>query len=123
MARILIVDDEPDFCSELRIVLEDGGHAVASAANGAEGLKSLADEPFDLLITDILMPDVDGIELIRAYRDRRENAKILVMSGAHWSVGDPLAMAESLGATDSIRKPFRSAALLDKVSQMLAATD
>ncbi len=83
MARILIVDDEPDIRFMIRLVFERAGHEVAEARNGAIGLKSVKATPPDLVVTDIMMPVMDGLELIERLRSDPETATIpiLVVSG------------------------------------------
>ncbi len=106
----------------LRRMLHQAGHQVSEAGNGAEGIDSYERDPPDLIITDILMPEKDGIETIitlhRADPDLPNNA----ISGGGRSGGmDFLCSAEKLGARHTLAKPFRGDQLLNAVSESLSA--
>lgn len=120
MARVLVIDDDAHMRRSLRRLLETAGHVVAEAGNGDQGLALFASEPIDLVVTDILMPDKEGIETIRELRQRAA-VPILAISGASAGFGelDVLGFAQRLGADDALAKPFRARELLDKVASML----
>ncbi len=80
MAHILIIDDEHQIRSMLRKVFESEGYIVTEASNGMEGLKCYYENPADLIITDILMPDKEGLETIMALKKENPDAKIIAMS-------------------------------------------
>src|SRR6266481_3540044 len=82
MARILVVDDDAPVRTTVRLLLERGGHDVVAAADGRSGLKTIEAERFDLLIVDIFMPGMDGLETIRNVRSRLPDLPVLVMSGS-----------------------------------------
>ena len=105
-ARVLIVDDEPDVRLSLRLALELAGYAVRIAANGREALEQQREEPADILITDIFMPEADGIETIAAFRKEFPAARIVVVSGAgRRANADYLHAARVLGAEyEELRK-------------------
>ncbi len=105
MASILIVDDEAPIRALLRHILEEDGHQVREAANGQIGLTLYREDPADLVITDILMPERDGMEVTLALTQEFLNAKVIAMSGAS---GDNnfLNVAKLLGARQVLRKPF-----------------
>ena len=119
MARILVIDDEPQVRRLIRQMLSRAGHEVAEAADGAEGLESIRVQAPDVIITDILMPNKEGIETIREVRREVPTLPILVISG---NAGSTLymEMAKMLGAHASLAKPFRSAELLRAVDELLA---
>ena len=103
--------------------LRDAGHAVEEAVDGAQALRVIQAETPDLLITDILMPNRDGIELIAAVRQDRPAVRILAISGRrHLGSVDLLDLAARLGAHDTLEKPFSTEALLEKVAA-LGVTD
>ena len=114
MAQILIVDDDPRLLRSLRSVLEDAGHDVTEESDGARALKRFAGHPSDLVITDIYMPEMDGIEFLIRLRDAFPEAKIIGMSGggympkesvleaAHWSGVDG-RLAKPLDADEVVR--------------------
>ena len=118
MARVLVVDDEPSFRALLRDILEEAGHGVTEARDGAEALAFLEKGAFDLVLTDRQMPKVDGLELVRRVRVRRSPPPVVVLT-AHGSIPEAVE-AVRLGAADYITKPLPSPeALVDLVSSLL----
>lgn len=121
MAHILVIDDEEIVASALRDILEGAGHQVLVAANGKIGMDLYATHPIDLVISDILMPDQDGVEVIMQLRSQSSEVKILAMSGGgRYGLIDFLPVAKKLGADGTIHKPFRKQLLLEKVRRLLA---
>jgi two-component system, chemotaxis family, chemotaxis protein CheY len=121
MARILVVDDNEQMRRTLRRMLESAEHSVTEAADGRAALKLYVAESPDLVITDIIMPEREGIETIREMRRMAPDAKIVAISGSDIGVTlDLLWMARELGADAALRKPFRAAELLEVVSALLA---
>jgi hypothetical protein len=116
--RILVVDDEEGVRSYLRMVLEDAGYAVDEAADGKEALDLALQNPPELVITDLVMPEQEGIETIRLLRRRSPQLSIVAISGAFG--GQFLATAKILGADAILDKPLRADVLLAKVSDLLA---
>ncbi len=114
---ILVVDDEPDVRELVKDILEGGGYEVLTASNGREAVRCLSQCMVDLLITDLVMPDQEGIETISLLRRERPGLKILAMSG---SMGSYLSVAKKLGAHDALQKPFGLEVLLNKVERLLA---
>ena len=107
MSRILIVDDNEDFSAALSTALKREGYEVARAQDGKLGLKLFRESKFDLVLSDILMPDTDGLELIFALRKTDSNIPIIAMSGGgHGSAEHYLHVADISGASAVIRKPF-----------------
>jgi CheY-like chemotaxis protein len=105
---ILVVDDEESIRRVLVRIFEPMGARVSCAGNGVEALRALEKEEFNLVITDVLMPEMDGIELIPQIKKKRPNIYILAMSGGgHNFMGDYCTkLAASLGADAVIMKPF-----------------
>lgn len=122
MARILIVEDTPDFRQMMVEMLETAGHQVAAAENGNAALAQLERDSFDLLVTDVLMPESDGIELIRALGRKGWSLPILAVSGGgrNLPAAVSLALTEAAGAHRTLFKPFRAAELLAAVDDLLA---
>lgn len=122
MALILVVDDEPLMRRTLRAGLEAAGHQVEEAEDGNEALKKFTELKPDLVVTDIVMPDREGVETIGAMRRLAPDAPIIAMSGGG-SVGGTLflELAEQLGATRTVAKPIRNADLLRLVDECLGA--
>ncbi len=120
MAKILLIEDEHLVASTLEIVLLKAGHTVVLAANGAAGLTKFDQERPDLIITDIIMPEKEGIETIREIREKNTQVPIVAYSGGGRTKNyDFLRMAHKLGATEVLRKPFANEELLATVSRCL----
>jgi DNA-binding NtrC family response regulator len=116
-SRILIVDDDPDVRLVLRRMLEPDGYEVGEAGHGREALEVIGHRPFDLLITDLIMPEQEGIETIQTFHRRYPEVKIIAISGAYGS--DYLRIAKHLGAHEVMQKPLRLQAVLSTVSRLL----
>lgn len=121
MSRILLIDDEAMVRDTLARVLELGGHEVVAVASGHEALEKLARFSADVAITDIIMPDKEGIEIILELRRRHPKLPIIAISGGgRGGAVEYLEMAQKLGATRTLAKPFKSAALLKLVAELAA---
>ena len=119
MARILIVDDNDDIRSMLELILRREGFDVASARDGEQALALYAERGADIVITDLFMPERDGIETIVALRERYPDTKIIAMSGWQSQRGpDYLAVAREIGAAGTLRKPFEPRELLRLVRRI-----
>ncbi len=105
MASILIVDDDAPIRALLRRILEEDGHQIREASNGEIGLRLYRDAPADLVITDILMPERDGMEVTLALTQEFLDARVIAITGA---TGDQnfLNIAKLFGARRVIQKPF-----------------
>jgi DNA-binding response OmpR family regulator len=129
MARILIIDDEEPIRSVLRRGLEHYGHDVVEAEDGAEGTRLFEASPFDLVITDLIMPGKEGIETILDLRENHPNVRILVISGGLSFAGrsvdreGPLQDAEALGADASLAKPFNVKEMIETVEDLLKRSE
>ena len=121
MASVLVVDDEPEIRALLRQVLERDGHAVTEAENGRKAVRALRERTVDLVITDIIMPEQEGMETISEIRRLRPDVKIIAMSGGGRRLSmDFLPLAARLGADATIEKPFKPASIAAAVSDLLA---
>ncbi len=118
MPSILVIDDNAALREVLRVALETAGHQVRDVSNGREGIRAFRKEPCDLVITDIFMPERDGLELIEALRRTHPAVKILAISGASGTM-DYLSKARALGAAMVIRKPFVTQAVVRAVTELL----
>lgn len=122
MARILVIDDDAAVRRALRRHLESDGHEVVDAADGRAGLRLYQDQPADLVITDLFMPEQEGLETIRVIKRDFKDAKILVVTGAQpGGVFDFRAHATALGAQAALSKPFTRDELLATVREVLEA--
>jgi two-component system response regulator AtoC len=105
VSRVLVVDDEPGLRQSLGLLLSDAGYDVAAEANGTRALERARAEPFDLVLCDVRMPDMDGLAFLRAYKAHGGSALIIMMSAYGGEEAALAAMKE--GAYDYIPKPFR----------------
>jgi DNA-binding response OmpR family regulator len=121
MAKILVIDDDRSMCRLIARILSTAGHDVHKAANGREGISLFGTEQPTLVITDIVMPDTEGMETIVTLRKSDPNLRILAISGGG-QVGNAsyLDLATKLGADAAIAKPFRAEELLAAVGKLLA---
>jgi YesN/AraC family two-component response regulator len=123
MANILLVEDEPLVSETLSSAMKSKGHTVVTAGNGVEGLKRFTERPFDLVVTDIIMPDKEGIEMILEMRRHNPDAKIIAISGGGRTGNvEFLKMAESLGAMATLKKPIRLAEFLSVLNDCVGRT-
>jgi DNA-binding response OmpR family regulator len=118
MAEILVIDDDPVIRRFMVTTLSAAGHTIREAPDGAHGMAAFRTHHPDLVITDIVMPEKEGIEVIREVRKEAPDVAILAVSGsAHGSFY--LHAATVLGADASLAKPFRSEEFLRVVSDLL----
>ena len=104
---ILVVDDEPEIRELLTIILESAGNTVVSAQNGFEALKVMGDLPVEVVMTDLLMPERDGLEFITDLRKKFPKVRIVAMSGGgHIGQEAYLRIAKGFGAHVLLEKPF-----------------
>jgi two-component system chemotaxis response regulator CheY len=116
--RVLLIDDELMVRKIVRKMLERAGHEVVDVENGRMGLDRLERAPFDLIVTDIIMPDVEGIEVLMTVRERHPSIAVVAMSGGgRMGNVDFLEVARKLGAAATLEKPFTQDALLKAIDQ------
>jgi len=119
--HILIIEDDSDFRFMLRRAFERAGYVVSEAANGRFGLEVAARSAPELVVTDIFMPELEGIETIVKLREAAPETKIVAISGRMAIAGyDALESARKLGADAVLRKPFMPRDLLRLVAELLA---
>ena len=120
MAKILIIDDEEQVRLYLRSILEPEGHEVVEAPDGKVGLQLYREEPVDLIITDVFMPEKEGLETIRELRSEYPEVKIIAISGGGRTGNlDFLPLAKTFGALRTLAKPFDRQEMLDAVQEVL----
>jgi CheY-like chemotaxis protein len=119
VGRVLLVDDDPLIRRVVRTFLERAGHQVAEAGNGVEGLEVFEEQWPDVVVTDILMPRMNGLEMMVEMRRRRPDIPLIAMSGGGRPGGEDsvLLLARDLGALRTFTKPLDMAAFLAAVAE------
>jgi DNA-binding response OmpR family regulator len=118
MATILVVDDEPDILLMLRMSLEDEGHEVVMAPDGAAGLERVAEHGPDLIVCDVMMPVLDGWGVLDGLRERGVTTPVIMLSAK--TEPSDIDKAMTLGATEYVTKPFDLDKLIALVAEVLA---
>ena len=116
---ITVADDDDLLRKNIDEILVEAGCSVRAAFTGAEAQEQYEAEPANLVIFDISMPDLDGLELVRAFFDSGENIRLMAMSG-HFGDVDYLEIANALGVARTLRKPFRKMDFLNTVETCLS---
>ena len=118
--RILIVDDNIELLHSLKRVLELAGYAVDVASNGREAFSKQRRQPAEVLVTDIVMPEWDGLETIASFRAAFPDTRIVAMSGREHTHlrNDYLPVAQAAGADRILRKPFAPETLLEALKSL-----
>ena len=122
MANILVIDDDKVVAGMIVAFLKADGHAVRMETNGKLGMESIASHPTDVVITDMFMPEKDGLEAIRELRVLRPDLPVIAISGGGTAAGgaEILNIARLMGAKAVITKPVMKAELLSAVQKCLA---
>jgi CheY-like chemotaxis protein len=118
-ARVLVVDDQPDNREVLRIVLECEGFLIVSAGSGPEALASVAEQPPDLILLDIMMPDMDGYQVAAKIKGNPATKNIPILMVTALGGPEVRTLALSAGAEDLLTKPFEAAELCVRVRKLL----
>jgi CheY-like chemotaxis protein len=122
MAKILICDDDELYRQIAEVAFTGSGHELTFVENGYAALSRLKAGKFDLIVTDLVMPDKDGLEIIREIRDTDSNIPILAISGGLTVLKAPLLVAATaLGANAVVEKPFRPNVLREQAEALLVA--
>ena len=122
IAKILIIDDDKSTRVLIRLILESAGHCVFEAEDGMKGVKIFNENKIDLVVTDIIMPEKEGLETIIDIRNICPDVKIIAISSGGSDSADPniyLKMANELGAQEVIAKPIGKIELLASVNALL----
>ncbi len=122
MRKILLIEDNDDFREMLSLMLERAGYQVVQAVDGADGLHILESDAFDLIITDIIMPEKEGLETILEIKQKKPDSKIIAISGGgRSSAGSYLKTAEYFGALKAFQKPFNKNEFIEAVQNIVGA--
>lgn len=114
--RILVLDDEEIVCTRLRPALEKEGYLVETFVDGREAKKAIEEREFDIVVTDLRMANVDGMELFRFAKEKRPETEVIIISG--FATVDITRTAMRAGARDVMAKPFRISELKDLVNRI-----
>lgn len=123
MAQVLIVDDDVMFLNLLRDLLEPEGYDILEATNGVEALKIFCEASVDLVVTDIVMPDKEGLQTILELQKENSAVKIIAISGGGRPLNtneDYLTAAKEFGAAVTFSKPFQTTEFLQAVRELLS---
>ncbi|HMB45444.1 MAG TPA: response regulator [Candidatus Methanoperedens sp.] len=120
--KVLVVDDEPDTLELVKLVLESAGFEAILANNGMEALAQIADVDPDLVLLDIMMPDMDGWEVFRKIKEKDSSIPIAILTAKAQNI-DKLLGLHVLKADDYITKPFGKNELIGKVKKLTGSTD
>ncbi len=124
MKTILVVDDDPSIRALIRLYLEGSGYAVVEASDGRRGMQALGGAPVDLIILDIFMPEMDGLEMLQELREHCQSCKVMAISGGSPKIGmDLLGHATIFGADAVLEKPFGEATLIQKVRDLIGSPE
>jgi len=123
--HILIVDDDASIQKMLKIFFENKNYKVSLASDGREATYMQSKDPADIIITDIFMPEKEGLETIREIREKHPNIVIIAMSGGAFyrAPNDYLTIAQKIGADDVICKPFELKQIYDKILQLTSSKE
>jgi CheY-like chemotaxis protein len=123
MAPILVIEDDPSVRRTLVQLLMNCGYEVADAANGRLGLERMSQRPADVVITDLIMPEMEGIETIRRLNQDYPRAKIIAISGGGRNSADCyLQIAQKIGVKKVLTKPFAPWELLECIRMLMGGT-
>lgn len=115
--KILVIDDEDIVLISCKRALLPEGFEVKTAQNGIKGLKMIEEERFDLVFTDLKMPDIDGMEVLRIIKQRWPETGVIIITG--YQTVDSAVKAIKLGAYDYIEKPFTPDGIINAVNRAL----
>ena len=118
MTRVLLVDDDDELRRAIREVLEAAAYEVVEASDGQEALALHRARPADIVLTDVFMPNMDGLELIEALRRLKRDTRVVAFTGSRPRTKDYLLAASATGADRTLAKPFSSQLLVDTLRSL-----
>jgi len=116
--NVLVIDNEDVICDACHLVLGEKGHAVDYCKTGKSGLWALERESYDLLLLDMKLPDMDGMQILKGLKERKARPRVIVMTG--YSTLANAVQAMKLGAVDYLSKPFTDDELVEAVEKAFA---
>lgn len=123
LRRILVIDDDDLTCRWLGEMLSNAGFDVHSTCDGESGVRLFCAERFDLVITDLVMPDKNGVEVVRDILEHRPDARVIAISGGEEEISSSVRLlnaAKSMGAVGALQKPFQSSQIVEMVREVLS---
>lgn len=124
MAKILLIDDEPDLLAAMAEILRRASHEVTPVSDGRLVLQEFNESEFDLVVTDIIMPGVEGLEILKHLREQNPEFKAIAISGGgRIEPSFHLRLARQLGARETLQKPFKLQTLVEAVERTLEDCD
>jgi CheY-like chemotaxis protein len=123
MAKILVIDDDPVICGVIQQILEAEGHHVVLASDGEDGLVKYYKNAPDMVVTDVLMPGKDGLEVLKEIRLRDVSTPVIAFSSGRRAITPDFILTSTtlVGATRTLGKPFTRVQLLEAVRECLKA--
>ena len=115
--NILVIDDERVICDGCHLILSEKGHSVDICLKGSEGLNAVQGGKYDLILLDLKLPDIDGLEILHAVKKANPNIYVVIMTG--YSTVQSAVQAMKLGASDYLTKPFIDEALMLAVERVI----
>lgn len=120
MKKILLIDDEPTILSMMKKMVEKAGYNADMASNGVEAMELIENNSYDLVITDIIMPEKEGLEIISEIRKHHSSIKVIAISGGgRLSPEEYLQSAKYLGALKVLKKPFAQQDFLSAIKELI----
>ena len=119
MAKLLIIDDDPELRQTMKQILEHDDHFIVEAQDGRQGVEQFENFSPDLIIVDIEMPNVDGLQAITQIKNSCPGQKIIAISGIPRHSQDCLMVARQIGAEEVLEKPFSATILAEAVRRVL----
>jgi two-component system NtrC family response regulator len=113
--HILVIDDERVICNACQLVLSEKGHTVTLKTSGREGLDAIRQGNFDIVLLDMKLPDIDGMEILKTVQDEKLEMCVVVMTG--YSIMSNAVQAMKLGAADYLAKPFTDDELIAAIEK------
>lgn len=113
--KVLVIDDEKVICDACHLILSENGHTVEWRMTGQEGLKAVREGSYDVVLLDMKLPDIDGMEILEAFRNEKLDSCVIVMTG--YSTISNAVEAMKLGAADYLSKPFTDEELVGAINK------
>ena len=117
--KILIIDDEEVICNACHLILSERGHFVELKTDGAAGIKALQSNNYDVVLLDMMLPDMEGMEILKMIKQKPVHASVIVITG--YSTVENALKAMKLGAADYLSKPFNEDELLASIEKVCSA--